>query len=89
MQAIQTKFIPCTNHRGSRVKAWCEAKSLTVYWDHALDVDGNHNSAARQLIKLLGWEGHGLWFGGELPRPSSGYVFVCNPKHNSSHLNIV
>ena len=37
MQAIITHFIPCTNFKESRVKAVCEAGSLTLGWN---DADG-------------------------------------------------
>jgi hypothetical protein len=77
MQAIQTKFIPCTNTRGSRVKAWAEAGSITVSWDHALNVDENHAEAARQLRKKLHWDlNYGAMVGGALPQPNAGYAFV-------------
>lgn len=83
MQAIQTKFIPVTNYRPSRVKAWCEAGSLTVCWDHGLNVDENHASAARTLRDKLGWaaDGYGAMVGGALPKPSSGYAFVFVNAH--------
>jgi hypothetical protein len=35
MQAIVTKYLPCTNSRGARIKAWCERGSITVSFDHA------------------------------------------------------
>ena len=71
-QAIQTKFIAPTNHRGSRVKAWADAGQLTVDWDHRLGIDGNHCAAARALAQKLKWIG--VWSGGGLP--DSGYAFV-------------
>lgn len=71
-QAIQTKFLPVTNHRPSRIKAFCEAKSITVDWDHAHNVGANHMRAAAKLAEMLGWKGD--WFEGALP--GSGYAFV-------------
>jgi len=50
MQAIITKFLPATNHRGPRVKASCERGSQTVAWDHAFDTESNHRLAASQLL---------------------------------------
>lgn len=54
-QAIQTKFIPCTNSRQSRVKAWAEAGSIVLSWDDALNVEENHARAANALCAKLGW----------------------------------
>lgn len=75
MQAIQTKYLPCTNHRPSRVKAWCAAGSVTLSWDNEANVEGNHAFAARTLARKMGW--YGRYVGGSLPSPSSdGYAFV-------------
>ena len=76
MQAIQTKFLPCTNYRGSRVKAWAECGSITVEWDHALNVDENHERAAKALALKLDWinPNYGTLVGGCLP--IGGYAFV-------------
>lgn len=79
MQAIQTKYLPATNNRGSRVKAWCQAKSITVLWEYELGVEGNHKAAAMAVVRALGWEGYGAWVLGCLPNPG-GYVAVCVPK---------
>jgi hypothetical protein len=85
MQAIVTKFLGPTNHRGSRVKAWCEAGSVTVSWDHAKDVGGNHDAAAEALIRKLGWDApcyRGRWVGGGLPN-TTGNAYVFCPKDSS------
>lgn len=55
MQAIQTKYMGPTNTRGSRIKATAAAGSITVGYDHALDVEGNHVAAAKALCAKLGW----------------------------------
>jgi hypothetical protein len=72
-QAITTKFLGPTNFRGSRVKATCQAKSITVSWDHALDTNENHREAALSLATLLGWSG--TWEAGGLP-DGTGNVYV-------------
>lgn len=81
MQAIQTKFIGPTNHRGSRVKAFSEAfpRGVTVGWDYGAgndtgrsDVEANHDEAARAFIVSKGW--HGVWARGAT---RDGYVYVC------------
>lgn len=84
MQAIQTKYLPCTNFRPSRVKAWCGAGSIVLSWDHALNVEENHAKAANALASNLGWVGgnYGALVGGCLPAPCHGYAFVFTRKAN-------
>lgn len=74
MQAITTKYHGPTNYRGSRITARCQARRLTVSWDHSLNSEQNHRAAAMALVKALGWEG--TWVGGGLP-DGRGNVFVC------------
>jgi hypothetical protein len=74
-QAIQTKFLPATNSKPSRVKAIAEAGSVILSWDHAMNGTGNHRTAAMTLAKRKGWTGE--WFGGAIPK-TSGYCFVMN-----------
>lgn len=50
MQAIQTKYLPATNVRGSRIKATCDRGSITIPYPHELSGDEVHREAARQLI---------------------------------------
>ena len=80
LAAIETKFIPCTNHLPSRVKATCQAGSLTLSWDDALDVARNHQAAAKALARRLNWAGK--WVGGHLPKLKRGYVFVLVKTYN-------
>jgi hypothetical protein len=65
MQAIVTKYIGPTNHRGARVKATCQAGSVVIPYDYALGTYENHDAAARALLEKLGWCGQ--WFGGGMP----------------------
>lgn len=85
MQAIQTKFIPCTNTRPSRIKAWAECGSITLSWDHALNVDENHTKVANALCEKLGWTlpHYGKLIGGSLP--GGCYSFVFTPRKWKSH----
>lgn len=78
MQAIETKYLGPTNSRGSRVKATCEAGSVVIEWDDALDSPENHDNAVRQLIARLDWASaaRGDWYRGGL-KGSRGYVYVC------------
>jgi hypothetical protein len=83
---IQTKFIPCTNFRPSRVKAWCQRGSLFMSWEDALNSAENHERAARLLIERFikedggeekcGWAGD--WIMGATV-DTTGYVFVVAP----------
>lgn len=76
MQAIHTKYLGPTNNRPSRIKASCDAGSITVSWNHSFDVHGNHEAAALTLAKKLGWDEYdGRWVGGGLPG-NMGYAFV-------------
>ena len=58
---------------GARVKAWSQAKAITISWDHALNSGDNHKRAARVLAVKLDWKG--VWSGGALPS-ENGYAFV-------------
>ncbi len=74
MQAIETKYLGPTNFRGARIKASAEAGSVTVPYDHALNVEGNHDAACKALVRKWGW--FGSWIRGALPS-SRGNVYVA------------
>jgi hypothetical protein len=50
MQAIQTKYLPATNYRGSRIKASCERGSITIPYPHELSGDEVHRAAVYALL---------------------------------------
>lgn len=81
-QAIVTKFLGPTNHRGSRVKAKCQAESITVSWDSNLDINENHTAAATALAQKMGWlmvDGRKFQLlGGAMP-DSRGNCYVIVP----------
>jgi len=53
MQAIVTKYLGATNTRGSRIKATCEAGSLTVPFDYSGSDYERHKGACDALrLKL-------------------------------------
>jgi hypothetical protein len=86
MQAISTKYHGPTNHRGARIKASCEAGSLTVGYDYSLGSEANHIRAIRALIAKLGWfhdasrgDRYGAWHVGGL---GHGYVAVCTGEYS-------
>lgn len=72
-QAIVTKYLGPTNHRGARVKASAEAGSLVVSWNHDLSEPENHRQAAEELASKYGWATSMV--GGGLP-DGRGYAFV-------------
>ena len=52
MIAIHTKFIPASNVRGSRIKAYCaDGRSVTISKDHALSQEQAHFAAARAFAE--------------------------------------
>lgn len=72
MQAIITKFHGPTNVRGSRVSATAEAGRVILDWDHALNPDDNHKSAAMALAAKFKWDGH--YVGGHLPQKNAHHM---------------
>ena len=78
MQAIQTKYLPATNTRGSRIKATCAAGSVTIGYPHELSGQAVHRAAAEALAAKLDWtiaNGYGQLLGGCLPDGSYCFVF--------------
>ena len=74
MQAIETKYLPATNTRGSRIKATsASGLSVTVPYPHELSGMECHWEAARALVAKLGW-GAGEYVAGGT---KGGYVFVA------------
>jgi hypothetical protein len=50
MQAIVTKYLPATNTKPTRIKAFCERGSITVSYPHELSGDACHRYAVKQLV---------------------------------------
>lgn len=77
MQAIQTRYLGPTNTRGSRIKAWCSAGSITIAYPHDLSGDAVHRKAALKLLDKLEWFDafYGLILGGTLPNGDMCFVF--------------
>ena len=77
MQAIITKYLGPTNYHGARIKATCQAGSVTVPFDYAAKEP--HDVAAIALRAKLGWEkdSYGRMVRGALPDGKGNcYVFV-------------
>ena len=77
MQAIVTKYHGPTNSKGSRIKATCDAGSVTIPYPHELSGEDKHRAAADKLVAKLGWTDkfYGELVGGGLPN-NGGMVFV-------------
>ena len=85
MKAIQTRYLPCTDHRGSRIKASAEGvKSLTIGDPHELDLPGAHEKAAQALADRQAKDHGGGWqlplAGGALPNGDWAWVFIEQEK---------
>lgn len=76
MKAIQTRYLPATNFKGSRVTATAEGGDkpwrVTVSYDG--DHDEAHKRAAEALCAKMGWTGDLI--GGGLPNGDMAWVFV-------------
>lgn len=56
MTAIMTKYIPATNTKPARIKAWTEKGiSVTVDFDYALESEERYAKAAAALMIREGW----------------------------------
>lgn len=78
MQAIVTKYIGPTDTKGARIKATCDAGSVTIGYPHELSGQDVHAAAAMALVRKLGWddgEYKPFWQCGSLPN-QAGCVFV-------------
>lgn len=57
MQAITTKYLPATNTKGARIKASCEAGSVTISYPHEAQHGCEaHAQAVYELGSKLRWE---------------------------------
>ena len=50
MQSIQTKYLPATDSKGSRIKAKCARGSITIPLDYGLSGDETHRAAVYALV---------------------------------------
>ena len=75
MQAILTKFLPATNHKGSRIKATAAGgASITIDYSSNLNIEEAHTEAAYALMNKMGWPNQ-LVSGGT----KEGFAFVMLP----------
>jgi len=77
MKAIETKYLPCTDYEGSRIKAYAEGgdrpHTITIPYPHELSGQAVHEKAAVMLCEKMGWSTD-LLGGGKAD--GNGYVFV-------------
>lgn len=74
MKAIETKYLPATNFKGSRIKAYAEGgNSITISYPYELSGEDVHRKAAETLQVKMNWPGE-LIGGGKAD--GNGYVFV-------------
>ena len=77
MQAIKTKYLPAINNRCSRIKATCDAGSVTIPYPHELSGQAVYRAAADALVIKLGWNdsNYGGLLGGGLTDGTYCFVF--------------
>ena len=78
MQAIVTKYLCPTNNSGARIKASCEAGTVTIGYPHERNWGAEaHSEAVKALVVKLGWSG--AWRLGCAPQKGCNvaYVAVC------------
>lgn len=80
MQAIQVKFLPCTDTKGSRLSATCIACRVVVGYDHGLGIAENYEAAAMAVMNKMGWPNKLV--GGQLKDGS--WAFVMLPEVSKS-----
>lgn len=82
MKTIETKFVPATNHKSSRIKATePDGISVTLSWDHSMSDEENHDRARAALCDRLGW--NGPMIGGHTKR---GMIWVFMPSATEKKL---
>lgn len=73
-QSIITKYIPCTNTRGSRIKAeTASGLSVTIPYPHEYSGADCHFQAVKELLKKQGLKWSNEWYCSSL---KNGYVFI-------------
>jgi hypothetical protein len=79
MQAITTKYLSPTNHRGARIRALtASGLAITLAVNHSFSDGRCHAEAALALCQRLGWSGE-LVSG--CTREGYVFVFVSGDRH--------
>lgn len=89
MQAIVTKYLGPTNTKGGRIKARCDAGSLTIGFHDGDGREDPHDRAARLLAEKLGWTSdlYGQLAVGELP-DGTGNAYVFIPRRGDYRITV-
>ena len=74
MKTIVTKYVGPTDRKGSRIIATAEGIRVIQGYRDELDSEGNHQAAARELIRRRQWVG--TMVGGGLPKGGMVWVFA-------------
>jgi hypothetical protein len=77
-QAIHTKYIGPSATKSSRIKATCDAGSLTVGFHNvdAVDDADRYDQVAKMLAAKLGWNSDGMVSGGLPGNMGNCHVFT-------------
>lgn len=76
-QAIVTRYLGMTMHRGARVKAKYRHGFVIVPYDHELSPVQNHIAACVALTRKLKWDGN--WAMGDLSEREFVFVRCTQP----------
>lgn len=76
MIAIQTKYLPSTNTKGSRIKASAKSFNVTIPYDYSLNDEKLHFKAVKELVRKhnLDWDISIMNYGST----ENGYIFTFN-----------
>ena len=81
MKAIETKYIPATNTRGSRIRAYAEGvKSLSISYPYELSGSAVHAAAALALARRMSWTGT-LVAGGKADQKGEVFCFLDSDQY--------
>ena len=78
MKAIEVKYLPCTNNKPSRWKAFAwGGVSVTLSYDHALNSEDNARKAAEALREKMSWKAE---ISGSGQLANGNFVFTMSHK---------
>jgi hypothetical protein len=88
MKAIETKYLPATNYKDARIKAYAEGGlSITIPYPHEYDTEKAHKVAALCLVTKQGWNKQS-WYNGIIGGATkAGYAWVFVPKDSVTNHN--
>lgn len=78
MQAIITRYLPPSDHKGTRISASCKGGRVVLPYNYELDDTLNHFYAAMQLSRKMGWADEYTLASGTLPNGDTCHVLCAN-----------